>query len=582
MFTTVKKSLLIKIIFVSLLAALFISPFWLHADTRTDRVDKLFAQWNKKDSPGCALGIIRDGDFIYRRGYGMANLEYSIPLSARSVFRIGSTSKQFTAMCIALLEEEGKLSFDDSIRKYIPEMPDYGVPVLIRHLLHHTSGIRDYLSLWDLSGAREADFFVDGEVVALLTRQKALNFKPGEEWLYSNSGYFLLAEIVKRITGRSMRIYAEEKIFKPLGMKNTHFHNDHTEIVKDRASGYMPKKRGKFKIAMTNLDMIGDGGVFTCVDDLLLWDRNFYENRLGKRDPALIERILTTGRLNSGKVLDYALGLNSEKYRGLKMISHGGAFVGFRAEMIRFPEQRFSVIVLANLGSINPSRLARDVADIYLEDVMTKAGMPKKAAEKPKFIPLSQKKLGRLAGTYVDRMQEHAVRIIQTKKGLTAFRGSNPLRFLPVAEQRFVSSEPPHLFSLEFSGEKTSVRLVIHGPSSKPELFFRVPSYDPAEEELKSFTGRYYSLELNISYDLHIESDGLHAAHQNPFKNSPKAALVPIRKDWFSLSGWSIKFLRNEKGAVEAFVINAGRVKNIRFERADSFKKILHGKENCV
>ena len=210
-------------------------------DELTDNVDKLFSEWDKSDSPGCALGVIKDGQLIYKRGYGMANLEHGIPITSRSVFRIGSTSKQFTAMCVVLLEEERKLSLDDDIRKHIPGMPDYGHSITIRHLLHHTSGIRDYLTLLSLAGERDDDFLVDGEVVDLIARQKELNFKTGDEYLYSNSGYFLLSVIVKRVTGKSMRVYAEENIFKPLRMMNTHFHDDHTMVVKNRAAGYLRK-----------------------------------------------------------------------------------------------------------------------------------------------------------------------------------------------------------------------------------------------------------------------------------------------------------------------------------------------------
>jgi CubicO group peptidase (beta-lactamase class C family) len=265
----------------------------LFGDAITDKVDSLFAPWNKPDSPGCALGIIKDGKLIYKRGYGMANLEYGIPITSQSVFRIGSTSKQFSAMCMVLLEEEGKLSLDDDIRKYIPELPEYETPITIRHLLHHTSGIRDYLTLMTLAGEREDDFFTNEEVVGFLARQMELNFKPGEEHLYSNSGYFLLSVITKRITGESMSIYAEKNIFEPLGMENTHFHDNHTSIVRNRASGYLPREEGGFQISMTTLDMIGDGGIFTCVDDLLLWNQNFYNNRLGEGRQELINKMIT-------------------------------------------------------------------------------------------------------------------------------------------------------------------------------------------------------------------------------------------------------------------------------------------------
>lgn len=357
------------------------------SDPRTKEVDKIFTNWDKPDSPGCALGIIKDGRFIYKRGYGMANLEYGIPLTSQSVFRIGSTSKQFTAMCIVLLEEEGKLSVDDNLREYFPEMPDYAESITIRQLLHHTSGVRDYLTLMSLAGARDDDFYTDPEVVDMIARQKELNFAPGEEFLYSNSGYFLLAEIVKRVTGDSMRVYAEEKIFKPLGMTHTHFHDDHTKIVKNRASGYGRGKEEVFWINMTTLGMIGDGGIFTSIDDLLRWDLNFYDNKLGKADQELIDKMQTPGVLNSGENRGYAFGLGISEYRGLKMVSHGGSFVGFRADMIRFPEQKFSVIVLANLGNINPSRLAKKVADIYLADQFKPEKNKSDAAQTPKKKP---------------------------------------------------------------------------------------------------------------------------------------------------------------------------------------------------
>lgn len=412
------------------------------SDLRTKEVDKIFAGWDKPDSPGCALGIIKDGRFVYKRGYGMANLEYGIPLTSQSVFRIGSTSKQFTAMCIVLLEEEGKLSVNDSLKKYFPEMPEYAESITIRHLLHHTSGVRDYLTLMSLMGARDDDFFTDPEVVDMIVRQKELNFVPGEEFLYSNSGYFLLAEIVKRVTGDSMRVYAEDKIFKPLGMIHTHFHDRHTQIVKNRASGYGSGKDGAFWINMTNLGMIGDGGVFTSVDDLLLWDLNFYDNKLGKADQSLIEKMQIPGILNNGESRGYAFGLDISEYKGLKMVSHGGSFVGFRADMIRFPEQKFSVIVLANLGRINPSRLAKQVADIYLAEQFKPEKKKPEAAKTPVKKPspktgtkipsetLDMKKLGEYVGDYYSEELDVIYRII-LKKDKMFLQHENPHRDYP-------------------------------------------------------------------------------------------------------------------------------------------------------
>jgi CubicO group peptidase (beta-lactamase class C family) len=244
----------------------------------TTKVDELFAQWDKPDSPGCALAIIQNGKIIYKRSYGMANLEYDIPISPNSVFDIASNSKQFTAMCIVLLARQNLLTLDDELQKHIPEIPQYSHPITLRHLIYHTSGLRDYLNLMNMSGMIIENKYLTEEIIALLARQQSLNFQPGADRLYCNSGYLLLGEIVKRVSGKSLRVFAEEQIFAPLGMKNTHFHDNFKEIVKNRADSYRPKKGGGFQIDMSWDDNVGAGFLYTTVEDLSLWDRNFYEN----------------------------------------------------------------------------------------------------------------------------------------------------------------------------------------------------------------------------------------------------------------------------------------------------------------
>ncbi|MGB8953248.1 MAG: serine hydrolase domain-containing protein [Candidatus Aminicenantales bacterium] len=343
------------------------------ADQNTEKVDALFKAWDTKDSPGCALAIIQDGKIIYKKGYGMANLEHNIPITPSSVFYIGSTSKQFVAMCIVLLARDGKLSLDDDIRKYVPEMPDYGTPVTIRNLIHHTSGIRDYLELVGIIAGMSEErmdemigIYHQPDALELITRQKELNFTPGEKFLYSNSCYLLLAEIIKRTSGKTLREYAHENIFEPLGMTNSHFHDDYAEPIKDRASGYYPAKGGKFRLFMSTFDCVGSGGLFTSVEDLFLWDQNFYHHKVGGKE--LIDQIHTRGHLSNGEEIDYAFALMIGDYKGLKTVRHGGALGGYRAELLRFPEQRFSVICLSNLSSFNPSGMCDKVADIYLAD----------------------------------------------------------------------------------------------------------------------------------------------------------------------------------------------------------------------
>lgn len=531
------------------------------------KVDKIFEKWNKPDSPGCALGVIKDGQFIYRKGYGMANLEYDIPIDSQTIFRIGSTSKQFTAMCIALLEEEGKLSLDDSIKKHIPDMPAYAETITIRNLLHHTSGIRDYLTLWSLAGFRDADFFTDPEVVETLARQKELNFQPGDEHLYSNSGYFLLSIIVKNITGKSMQVYAQEKIFKPLKMLNTHFHDDHSRVVKNRAAGYAPKGKNKYRISMTTLGMIGDGGIFTCVDDLLLWDRNFYNNKLGKGGPDLIKKMLTTGKLNNGKKLDYALGLGITDYKGLKLVSHGGAFVGFRADMLRFPEQNFSVICLANLANINPSQLARKVTDIYLAEHLKQE--PEKTQEQPRFIALPPEKLKSFAGAYRNPKTKTLWRISLRKDQLRVNSPSLQFRIMPVSERLFYAVKAPVELSVEFQEQKKegrpTVKVIVAG--GEPSYFQPITLIKPTADELTAYTGRFYSDELDVAYEVYMRKNKLYLRHENPHKDYPKRAFSPILKDEFQVGRLDLFFQRDGQGKIISYTVNAGRVKNIKFKK---------------
>ena len=340
------------------------------------QVDKLFAPWNTQDSPGAALGIFKDGKILYAKGYGIANLDYGIAMSPHTVLRTGSISKQFIAMAVAILAEQGKLNASDDIRQYLPEMPDYGRPITLAHLLHHTSGIREYLTLVSLIGKPEGSGYVytPQSLLSMLARQKALNFMPGEKFSYSNSGYFLLAEIIARVSGVSASSFVKTHIFEPLGMDSTRLHDDPNAIIRNRGIGYSPLEKGGYRLDILRLKVIGDLGVISSVEDFFKWDQNFYNNKLGKASPQLLETMLTTGRLNGGEKLDYAYGLRIGSYRGLKTVSHGGSAVGYVAHYLQFPEQNFSIIVLSNLSSFSPAQLSRKIADLYLEDQL--AGLP--------------------------------------------------------------------------------------------------------------------------------------------------------------------------------------------------------------
>jgi CubicO group peptidase (beta-lactamase class C family) len=533
-------------------------------DSLREKVDKVFAQWDKPDSPGCELAVIKDGQIVYKRGYGMANLEHGIPMSPASIMDTGSVSKQFTAMAIALLAEQGKLALDDDVRKYLPEIPQYEVPVTIRHLIHHTSGIRDYLTLMSVAGMRDDDYYVDGEVVNLLARQKELNFKPGNEFLYSNSGYFLLSQIVKRASGKTLREFADENIFKPLGMSRTKFYDDHNEIVKNRAASYVPRSGGGFQIAATALDMVGDGNVFTCVEDLFLWDQNFYHNKLGKGGQPLINQVLTTGTLNSGEKIDYAFGLVIGEYRGLRIVEHGGAFVGYRAMTMRFPDQRFSVIMQCNLGTMNPSNLARRIADIYLADQF-KAEAKRPGASDAKFIELPERDLNDKAGAYRNQINGVIWKLYVKDGKLVADLPNTTIRFGAVSATEFRSIGTPLEFTVRFEKQGQTTTLLMQRGTDKPVTLEAVQLVTPTPSQLAEYTGDYRSDEVQATYKIVLENGKLFLRHENEFKNYPKNPLQPTTSDTFFVQGINLQFIRDPRKQVTAFTLNAGRVKNIKF-----------------
>lgn len=380
-------------------------------DTRA--VDAIFAQWDKPTSPGLALAIIQDGKIVYEKGYGMASLAEKRPITPDTVFYIGSVSKQFTAASIALLHQRKQLSLDDDVRNYVPELPDYGAPITLRHCILHTSGLRDYLGLRDLAGENVNASFGDADVLALIRRQKGLNFPTGGEYLYSNSGYFLLSLVVQRVTGKSLRDFAAAEFFNPLGMATAQYRDNHKQPIARRAEGYAVAPGGGYRVSNPNFDVVGAGGVFMTVRDFLAWDRNFYNPTVGGLD--FVSMLQIPGSLNDGSPITYAFGLQIGSYRGLKVVEHAGAYGGFRAHALRLPEKRFSVVCFTNLGTMTPGELARAVANVCLAPDLAKAETaapakrqaPAPAAKKAaKSAPASETTIlpaadaARLAGTY--------------------------------------------------------------------------------------------------------------------------------------------------------------------------------------
>jgi CubicO group peptidase (beta-lactamase class C family) len=511
-------------------------------DSLSKKVDSIFAEYDKTNSPGCALAILKDGKIIYERDYGMSNLEYNIAINPTSIFHIASISKQFTAAAIIRLSLEGKLSLNDDIRKYIPEVPDFGHTITLNNLIHHTSGIRDQWDLQGLAGWREGDLITEKDILEMLSRQKSLNFLPGEEYSYCNTGFTLAGIVVKKITGVSLRNYADSVFFKPLGMMSTHFHSDHSEITPNRTSAYYKDDNGKWKISIPVFDNYGATSLFTTVEDLAKWDENFYTNKIGGE--AFIKAMLLTSDLNDKTPQNYASGLVLGTYKGYKTEGHSGADAGYRSNLIRFPEEHFSVIVFANLANINTSLLSFKVADLFLKD----KSIPNPAIKVDSTI------LKVWAGEYFDGSTQTIIRLNYKNEKLLA--GTNEL--VSLTNSVFKNRATTYTFS----GDTLNTKVELNITGSKNQTFKKVKRIKLSFTELQEYQGDFYSPELETKYNISAKDSVLILkAHK-----IEETEISPFIKDIFE-DGLVIRFSRNKKNIVDGFFLSTGRVRNLYFSK---------------
>jgi CubicO group peptidase (beta-lactamase class C family) len=514
------------------------------------RVDQVFAVYDNSDSPGCALGVIQNGDFVYRKAYGMGSLELGVPLSPQSVFYMGSVAKQFTAASIVLAAEQDFLSLDDDVRKYIPELPDYGQPVTLRQMLHHTSGLPDALSMFGISGRSLEDLHTTGEAMNLIAHQKALNFNPGEQYLYSNTNYFLLGQVLNRATKKPLPEFAAENIFKPLGMTHTLFYDDHTLVVPGRVAAYSPGKDGHFLVNWaTTYDFIGAGGLMTNVNDLLLWDRNFYNNRLGRG--TLLKEMQTRAVLNNGKESNYALGLMMTAYRGLPVVEHGGANFGYRADILRFPRQRFTVMTLCNISTADPNALTRKVADIYLEKEL----LPPPVLGAPSDLNPTL-----FAGKYFDS-QTHYMASFTIQQGQLLLEGHV---LQAIAPNEF---EDPILGgTVAFSGTRGEMTATVTYNNAITFAGTRINDLHLDDAALAAYVGTYSSAELDATYKLSVENGSLMLL----VNWNSAVKLQPIIQNEFDAGGRTIVFRRDNTNHVSGLSVFSGwdgAIRNEWFEK---------------
>jgi CubicO group peptidase (beta-lactamase class C family) len=522
------------------------------------QVNDIFAKWDKPDSPGCALAVIQNGRIVYEHGYGQADLSHAAPITPTTPFHVASMSKQFTAAAIILLDEQGKLSLDDDIRKYLPELQDFGTTITIRQLLHHTSGLRDQWDLLNLAGWRYSlDLITDTDVMSLITRQKDLNFPPGSEYLYSNTGFTLSGLIVKKASGLSLREFTTKNIFEPLGMKNTHFRDDHSEINKGEALGYVPNKDGVFHLSVTNFDTVGATSLYTTVEDMAKWDENFYSPKVG--GPDFTSRMTHTDKLTDGKDNHYAMGLVLGTYRGLPTVEHSGGDAGYRSNIIRFPRQHFSVVTLCNTPA-PPWMLNLKIADLYLAADF-KSPAPATLAEKDS-VKLANEKLAGKDGYY---FLEHAglVKKIAAESGeLQEIEEDYKTPLISDGKGHFQPPDSPAIVHFE-PDEGAAQRLVVEAPGSPPEIWKRLPAFAPASGAEKEFAGSYYSEELDVVY--HFEADGGKLVVKR--KKYPDQPLASVARDVFTSSDGVIEFTRDSSGHVTGMALTTGRIRRLKFAR---------------
>jgi CubicO group peptidase (beta-lactamase class C family) len=522
-------------------------------ETLETKVDKIFSEWDKLNSPGCALTVIEDGKIIYKQGYGIANLDSKAPITPATVFDIGSMSKQFTAACILLLAENGKISLDDDIRKYITEFPDYGKTITIRHLLYHTSGIRDYPWLMVLARMPFEDINKDKkqEIINLISRQSQLYFQPGDDYYYSNSNYLLLGVIVERVTGMSLGEYATKNIFEPLGMQNTFIFEDRNRGVENKATGYIQDVNSGYSIK-PDLIMCGAGGVNSTVEDLFLWDQNFYENKIG--GPNFNNTMQTCGKLNNGDAIKYAFGLEVGEYRGLKTVGFLGYTEGFITYMVRFPEQKFTVICLANLGTMHPNELSMNVADLYLTDQLKpiKPNEPQPETVKRTEITLDPTIYDVYAGDYrfdfgllmnITKENNRLMAQADKQSKVELFPESETDFFLKVADAQIS-------FNKDENGNVTGLTLHQMGQN----MMAKKVGLDEAMpiERLAEFTGDYYNDELQVTYTIILDKDQLLVR----VPRAPDSPLQHIDGDKFSTSRGDTVFSRDDQGKIIGFTLD--------------------------
>jgi CubicO group peptidase (beta-lactamase class C family) len=496
--------------------------------------------------PGCAVAVSLNGDTVFEKAYGLAEIEHGVPNTPQTIFESGSVAKQFTAAAVVLLQQDGKLRLDDPVRKYIPELPDYGAPLTIRHLLHHTAGVRDWGTVLSLTGSGRGDRVVT-QALALdvITHQRGLDFTPGSEHSYTNSGYNLAASIVERVSTQTFGTFLTERLFKPLGMNDSSVREDHRRVVPRRAQAYSRQGTGPWRLDMPFMNVYGNGGILTTVGDWIKWNAMLDTKSLGA---PLVEALETRGVLNDGRPFVYALGVEVGAYKGVKSVAHGGATAGYQTFLTRYPDKKVSVAVMCNGTSPSSGAITNAIADAIF-------GLPPYPAITSAKVPDDELKT--FVGLWRNEKTHFPGRFV-IEAGLPRWNGG---RLFPQGGGHFIGGNNVLKFAIDKAGKPTSVEST--GDDGFVTRFRSEPQWTPTPSDLAAFQGDWSSDEAGATFTLAV--DGGRAF----LKRRPATSLVmqPLYRDHFAVPGWVVWFTRDTDGTVNRMHVGASRMRDMPFVR---------------
>lgn len=497
--------------------------------------------------PGCAAAVSLNGEVVFEKAFGLADLEHNVSNTPQTIFESGSVAKQFTAAALVLLQQEGKLNIDDPVRKYIPELPDYGAPLTIRHMLNHTAGLRDWGTVMSLTGAGRGDRVITQDLAFdVITHQRALDFKPGAEYSYSNSGYNLAAIIVERVSKQKFPAFIEERFFKPLGMTNSSWRDDFTRVVPGRAQAYSRQGNGPWRLNMPFMNVYGNGGMLTTVGDWMKWNAMLDSQSLGA---PLVAALETQAVLNDGRKIPYALGLEVSKYKGLKDVSHGGATAGYQTFLARYPDQKVSVGVMCNGTWPSAGGIAAGITDEIFGPL---PGNPRIEPAK-----ISDDELKSFVGTWRNEKTHMPARFM-IENGVARWSGG---RLIPMGGGKFVGGNSELKFTFDKDGKPASAQTT--DDDGEVTRFFLEQEWTPTPADLASFKGDWFSEEAGATLTFAID-EGKAFIKQRPATSYP---MRPLYKDHFDVQGFVVWFTRDKNGKVNVMHVGTSRMRDMPFVR---------------